>query len=173
MSYRHFSETLDSIVAATIRLTSVVRVPQKVLFDLARSVDAHKASATQTDEEAIAGTTEGLMGLGDEVTWRARHFGVLQTLTSRITVFQSPKHFRDSMVSGAFKRFDHDHFFHLQSDGSVLMEDVFDYAAPLGPLGWIAERLFLTAYMTRFLKKRNRALIEMAESGEWRSFVDP
>ena len=158
-------------MADTIRISQIVHAPRELLFDLARSVDAHKASTTHTDEEAIAGKTEGLMVLGDEVTWRARHFGVRQTLSSRITVFEAPGYFRDSMVSGAFKWFDHDLFFHLQADGSVLMEDVFNYAAPLGPLGWIAERLFLTAYMKRFLEERNKALVQLAEFGEWSHYL--
>ena len=86
-------------MSAVIRIQTVVRAPQALVFDLARSVDVHQASTSQTEEEAIAGKTEGLMELGDEVTWRARHFGVRQTLTSRITAFERPNHFRDSMVS--------------------------------------------------------------------------
>ena len=53
------------------------------------------------------------------------------------------------------------------------MRDVFDYAAPLGPLGRIAERLFLTAYLRRFLEARNRELKAVPESDEWRRFVAP
>ena len=49
-------------------------------------------------------------------------------------------------------------------NGSTVMRDVFDYAAPLGPLGWIAERLFLTAYMRRFLEARNDVLKAVAET---------
>ena len=63
------------------------------------------------------------------------------------------------------------HFFHLQEDGTILMEDVFSYSAPLGPLGWLAERLFLTAYMTRFLKERNAVLVALAESNDWQQFL--
>lgn len=154
-----------------ITLTQAVRAPRARVFDLARSVDAHRASTHQTGEEAIAGKTRGLMGLGDEVTWRAKHFGVWQTLTSRITAYDRPAHFRDSMVRGAFKRFDHDHFFHVRADGVTLMEDRFDFEAPLGPLGRIAERLVLTAYMTRFLTERNRIIAQLAESDRWADFV--
>ena len=53
------------------------------------------------------------------------------------------------------------------------MRDVFEYSAPFGPLGWLAERLFLSAYMRRFLEKRNRELKAVAESGEWTQFVTP
>jgi len=83
-----------------------------------------------------------------------------------------PRHFRDSMVRGAFARFDHDHYFE-ESNGGTLMRDVFDYRAPLGPLGWLAERLFLTAYMRRFLLTRLRELKALAESDDWARFVPP
>jgi ligand-binding SRPBCC domain-containing protein len=114
-------------------------------------------------ERAIGGKTSGLLALGDEVTWRARHFGVRQDLTSRITAFDRPRHFRDSLVRGAFARFDHDHYFAAEG-GGTRMRDVFDYRAPLGPIGWLAEHLFLSAYMRRFLLARLRELKALAES---------
>lgn len=145
-----------------IELTTRIRAPRERVFDLARDVDAHVASATGTDERPIAGKTSGLMELGDEVTWRARHFGVVQELTSRITAFDRPRHFRDSMVKGAFARFDHDHFFDEDGDVTVA-RDVFDFTAPLGLLGRIADELVLERYMRRFLAERMRVLKEMAE----------
>lgn len=62
--------------------------PPEVVFDLARSIDLHKLSTAHTGEEAIAGKTSGLIELGETVTWRARHFGVMQTLTSKVTGFE-------------------------------------------------------------------------------------
>ena len=159
-------------MSSVIRLSYRVHAPPALLFDLARSIDVHKASTHQTGEEAIAGKTSGLLELGEAVTWRAQHFGVWQTLSSRMTVFDRPHYFRDSMVHGAFKAFDHDHFFTELPDGVTLMEDVFTYSAPLGPLGWLAERLFLTAYMTRFLNERNLVVIDLAESGQWREYLE-
>jgi len=41
---------------------------------------------------------------------------------------------------------------------------VFDYAAPFGFLGRLAERFFLTRYMRRFLAAHNRELKRIAES---------
>ena|SRR5215467_1173489 len=155
---------------ARIELSLLVAAPPSRCFDLARSIDAHIHSVVGTGERAIGGRTTGLLSLGDEVTWRARHLGVWQDLTSRITAFERPLHFRDSMVRGAFARFDHDHYFEARDDGTLL-RDVFDYRAPLGPLGWLAERLFLSAYMRRFLLIRMRALKALAESDGWARFV--
>jgi ligand-binding SRPBCC domain-containing protein len=74
------------------------------------------------------------------------------------------------MVRGAFKRFDHDHFFTAEDHGTRI-RDVFDYAAPFGLLGWFAERLFLTRYMRHLLLARNRELKAVAESNEWTQFI--
>jgi ligand-binding SRPBCC domain-containing protein len=104
-----------------------------------------------------------LIGLGEEVTWEATHFGIRQRLTSRITIFDRPVHFRDAQVRGPFRRFDHDHFFAVES-GGTMMRDVFDYSAPLGPLGRIADVIFLCSYMTRFLRKRAVAIKLAAEN---------
>jgi ligand-binding SRPBCC domain-containing protein len=153
-----------------IQLTTFVAAPVERVLDLARSIDLHTASTTQTGECAVAGVTSGLIELDQEVTWRARHFGVWQTLTARITGFDRPRHFRDSMLRGAFERFDHDHFF-TESDDGTTMRDVFDYSSPLGPLGWVADRLFLTRYLRSFLAVRNRVLKTVAESGRWREFL--
>ncbi|HEX2205968.1 MAG TPA: SRPBCC family protein [Longimicrobium sp.] len=153
-----------------IRLETYVDAPPERCFDLARSVDLHLHAAASTGEAAVGGVTSGLIGAGEEVTWRARHFGVRQRLTSRITRFDRPRHFRDSMVRGAFARFDHDHHFEPCGAGTRV-RDVFDFRAPLGPLGRIAERLFLTRYMRRFLVHRARVLKEAAESGAWRRYL--
>ena len=78
--------------------------------------------------------------------------------------------FEDTMLSGAFKSFEHQHFF-SENQGLTKMRDVFTYRAPLGPLGFIAERLFLTRYMTKFLTERNTTLKNLAEGSDWQRFI--
>lgn len=156
---------------AVIELTTEIRAPRARCFDLSLSVDLHQASATGTDEQAVAGVTEGVMSLGDEVTWRAWHLGMWRHLTVRITAHDRPGHFRDSMVAGAFRRFDHDHFFEEGPGGVTVMRDVFDFESPFGPLGRLVDRVFLQGYMTRFLLERNAVLKRVAESEEWRRFL--
>jgi ligand-binding SRPBCC domain-containing protein len=150
---------------AIIRVETDVNAPPALCFDLKRSVDLHMSSTGDSGERAVAGVTSGLIGDGQEVTWSARHFGVRQRLTSRITAFNPPRHFRDSLVRGAFARFDHDHYFEPHAGGTRMI-DVFDYAAPLGPLGRLAEQLFLNRYMRRLLEERARGIKAVAESGD-------
>lgn len=156
---------------ARIELSTRVHAPPERCFDLARSVDLHTHSTAATGERAVEGVIHGLLGPGQQVTWRARHFGVWQTLTSRITAYDRPHHFRDSMVRGAFRRFDHDHYFERATDGGTVMRDIFDYEAPLGPLGRLVERLLLTRYLRRFLEERNRQVKAVAESEDWTRYV--
>lgn len=157
-----------------IEIERVIAAPAERLFDLARSVEAHVASATGTSERVAGGKTAGLLDLGEEVTWEARHFGVTQRLTSRMTMFDRPRHFRDSMVRGAFRRFDHDHWFEPVPGATVpttRCRDVFDFDAPLGPLGWIAERLVLERYMRRFLEERLDVLAALATGDGWEALL--
>ena len=157
---------------ARIELTLHIAAPIERCFDLARSVELHTRSTSSTGEHVIAGRRSGLLELNDEVTWKARHFGVWQTLTSRITVLERPTHFRDSMVLGAVKRFDHDHYFSAESGDGTVMRDIFDYSAPLGILGRMAEQLFLTQYMRRFVEARNREIKIVAETNLWSQFLE-
>jgi hypothetical protein len=68
-----------------IRLQTIIHAPQKIVFDLSRNIDLHQVSPAQTGEKAIAGRTSGLIEQGETVTWQAKHFGVVQQLTSKIT----------------------------------------------------------------------------------------
>jgi ligand-binding SRPBCC domain-containing protein len=153
-----------------IELATKVRAPIERTFDLSRSVKLHMASTAHTGERAVAGVTSGLMALGQEVTWRARHFLIWQHLTSRITAFERPFHLRDSLVRGAFRRFDHDHFFAQRGDITV-MRDVFDFQSPFGILGRIADRLFLIDYMRRLLLTRHALIKTVAETEQWRRYI--
>ncbi|NOQ72160.1 MAG: cell division protein [Crocinitomix sp.] len=145
-----------------ITLETRIKASKEVVFDLARSIDLHQLSTAKTKEEAIAGRTTGLMELGEEVTWRAKHFGIYQRLTSKMTELEMHGHFVDEMTKGIFKGFRHEHQFKVVGDETIMI-DIFDYTSPLGILGKTADKLFLEKYMTRFLKERNAVIKLYAE----------
>lgn len=156
---------------ATIETTTVIWAPTERVFDLARSIDLHQATASKTQEQAIAGVTSGLIGLGQEVTWLAKHFGLWQELTVRIVEFDRPDFFADEMVRGKFRSMRHEHRFSESPEGTV-MQDVFQFEAPMGPLGKIVANTALHAYLDRFLRERNAILKQVAEGDEWRRYLD-
>ncbi len=79
----------------SIHLDTVIAAPIGECLRLSLSVDAHAASMHASGEQAIRGVTSGVMKLGDQVTWRARHFGIVFQMTSAITEYQPPKRFVD------------------------------------------------------------------------------
>lgn len=130
------------------------------LFEKSLSIDAHTGSMADSGEQAVAGVTRGSIGLGEQVTWRAKHFGIPFRMTSRISDLQAPRTFTDQQVRGPFKSFHHVHEFHELEHGT-LMVDKIHFSAPLGPLGWLAERLVLGWYMPKLIRIRNEYLVKM------------
>lgn len=153
-----------------IQLETIINAPIERCFDLSRSVELHIESTVKTNERAVAGVTAGMMKLGDIVTWQARHFGVVQKLTVKITKFNNPYSFQDSQLKGIFAWFRHDHIFE-SLEGRTLMKDSFEFQCPFGILGKLVEPI-VTNHLTKFLKIRNQSIKEIAESEDkWKSFI--
>jgi ligand-binding SRPBCC domain-containing protein len=157
----------------TLEELTLIHAPIERVFDLSRSIDVHLTSASGTGEQTVAtgGLTTGLMGMGDVVTWQARHFGIRQRLTSKITRFDPPHAFQDTMLRGAFAYMQHDHFFCALPGGATAMRDTFRFAAPVPILGRIADRLVLARYMRNFLRERNQIIRKVAESSNWQQYL--
>jgi ligand-binding SRPBCC domain-containing protein len=146
----------------TIVLRTEIEASREVVFDLSRSVALHVRSMDAYAEEVVEQPSHDLLGPGDEVTWRARHFGVLLEVRSRITAFDRPVSFRDSMVAGPFARFDHDHLFEV-TDGRTRMTDRFDYVLPFGLVGRLADVLAVKRHLKRLVAARAQAVKREAE----------
>lgn len=140
-----------------------IKAPIERCFDLARDVEIHTRTTANTQEKAVGGVTTGLLQDGDIVTWEAVHFGIRQRLTAEVTVLNRPYSFEDIMVRGAFHSFHHVHEF-IEQDEGTLMIDRFQYQSPLGPIGVLADKLFLESYMRKFIVNRSIALRKIAES---------
>lgn len=148
---------------ARVRIETEIAAPAERCFDAARGIDLHVRSVAHTGERAVAGRTSGRIGLGESVTFRGRHFGVIQHFTSQVTAFDRPRHFQDRMTKGAFRSFVHDHFF-VEANGRTTMIDIVEFRSPLGALGRAVDWLFLSSYLNRLLQTRARAIKVAVES---------
>ncbi|HWB93530.1 MAG TPA: SRPBCC family protein [Puia sp.] len=155
----------------TIHLTTFVAAPPERVFDLARSIDLHRKSMAHTAEEAIAGTTSGLIGLDETVTWRAKHLMKNRVLKSRITAMERPLFFTDEMVDGDFRSMRHEHHF-KRIDNGTLMIDLLYFETPYGGLGRLVNQLYLTRYLKNLLETRNLSIKEYAESEKWKFILN-
>ena len=106
----------------------------------------------------MEGLPRGVLGLGDEVTWEARHFGRRWRLSVRITEYDRPRMFCDEQVRGPFRRMRHDHRFEAR-DGATCMRDEFEFAGVP-----VLDRLVLVPHLRRLLLKRNELIRHLAEA---------
>jgi len=155
----------------TIHITTFIAAPAERVFDLCRSIDLHKKSMAHTNEQAVSGTTTGLIGLDETVTWKAKHLGKQRVLKVRITSMHAPASFTDEMVAGDFKAMKHEHHFKPVNNGT-LMIDLFSFETPYGGFGKLVNSIFLVRYMRKLLERRNATIKEYAEGDKWRFLLN-
>lgn len=146
-----------------IEIETIINAPIEKCFEICLNVDLHKESAKHTDERIIGGVQSGILRLGDEVTWEAKHFGVKQNLSVKIVELDYPVYFCDEMIGGAFKSMRHEHYFHY-SENKTIMKDGFRYEVPYGIIGKAFDSTLLYNHMDKFLKKRCSFIKQYAET---------
>lgn len=143
-------------MASSFTLVTRANAPVEQLFDVSLSIDEHVASMDRSGEQAVGGVVSGSIGLGETVTWRARHFGIWFTMTSRITSLERPHRFVDEQARGPFRSFRHEHSFAPDAAATVMV-DTLTIASPI--FGRLAERLVLVPYLRRLIRRRNAYLL--------------
>ena len=153
--------------------TTLIGAPIARVFELSRSVEVHLLANVHDNEQALAtgGVTTGLIDLGQQVTWRAKHFGFWHNLTSEVTAMKPPTYFQVTMVKGIFRFMQADHRLRSLPSGVTELKDIFAIAAPLPILGPIAEGLFLRRYMVALNRERNAVIKQLAESDAWQRYL--
>ena len=131
-------------------------MPVEVAFARSLDIDLHVASMARSRERAIGGVTSGSIGLGEEVTWRAWHFGVPIRMTSRITELEAPHWFVDGRCAGRSGPIGTSTHSSVTGDGTLLIDHVV-FDAPLGGLGRPAEAV-IGPYLVRLIERRNSYL---------------
>ncbi|MBV1855164.1 SRPBCC family protein [Catellatospora tritici] len=147
-----------------IEIVSDIDAAPRVVFDLELDVDVHAASIRGSQETATTSTGRRRLALGDEVTFRARHFGLRWQMTSRITVYERPHRFVDEQIDGPFRALRHEHHFQDLHGSGTRMIDRMTIKVPLGPLGVVVTRLLLVPYLRRLLKQRAAHIRRLAEA---------
>ncbi len=154
----------------TIHLTTFIAAPVNVVFDLSRHIGLHKISQQHNKEEAIRGTTSGLIKEGEFVTWKAKHLFKTRLLKIKLSKMTPHSFFEDVMEQGDFKSFVHEHHFKSTQNGTLVI-DILKFESPYGFAGSVFNKFYLTAYMKRLLEQRNKTIKEFAESNKWKALL--
>ena len=150
----------------TIRLTTWVNAPVERCFKLATSAEFNSAAGS------IGTHARGLdeLQVGDTLVWHSWRWGLRLSHTSRIDQLRPVTYFREVMVEGGFRKYDHEHHFAPMDDGTRMRDEV-HFVAPMGPVGAVMERVLLRKYVMRLLAERHSRLKRIAESSEWRKYL--
>jgi ligand-binding SRPBCC domain-containing protein len=116
-------------------------------------------------------STSGFVVGGDTVRWEGWQLGLPQFHESLIEAFQPPTFFRDRMIAGRFARFEHDHKFVDQGDGSVLFWDQLRFSMPFGWAGENVGRRVMVPHIRGLMRRRFALLKRIAEGSEWQKFL--
>lgn len=155
----------------TIHLTTFIAAPAQRVFDLSRSIELHKKSMANSNEQAVAGTTMGLIGLDETVTWKAKHLMKTRVMRVQVTSMEPPHQFTDELRNGDLKSMKHEHHF-KPVDNGTLMIDIFSFETRYGNLGKLMNNLFLTKYFQKLLEQRNHVIKDYAESNKWQHLLN-
>lgn len=155
----------------TLRTETIIFAPPAKCFDLTRSIELHAASASIIHGKAMAGRTSGLATLGDRTKWSARFFGMRLSLTTEITAFDRPCRFSDMQCAGLFAHFGHVYTFKQIGPMQTVMTDEFSFQSPLGVVGAVFDNFVLRRRMRTILEFRALFLRRVAESDEWRVYL--
>jgi ligand-binding SRPBCC domain-containing protein len=89
---------------------------------------------------------------------------------SLIDRYEFPTIFRDRMIEGRFRSFEHDHAFTETPEGTRL-DDELRFTMPYGPLGWLVGQLIMVPHINRLLRRRYDRLQQLLEGDGWREYL--
>jgi|SRR5688572_16737975 len=154
----------------TIHITSFIAAPLERVFDLSRNISLHKVSMQQTKDVAVRGITAGLINKDESVTWKGKHLFKTRVFTIKVTEMKPHEMFIEKIVRGAFKYFQHEHYFKQAENGTIII-DIINFETPYGWLGRTIDRIYLRGYLENMIAHRNDTVRQYAVSDKWRALL--
>jgi ligand-binding SRPBCC domain-containing protein len=118
----------------------------------------------------VSGQTSGLIVNGSRLLWRGWKFGLPAWHETLITGYNRPSFFQDTMASGMFRDFQHDHRFE-DIDGRTLLIDIVRFNMPLGFIGKAMAKYIVIPHVLDTMQKRFQLLKRLAEGSDWEQYV--
>lgn len=138
-----------------------VEVPAERAFAL--YADAHNLEPMTPPWLHFQVTTPGeiTMAAGALLDYRLRLHGIPIRWTTRIESWEPPHGFVDTQLKGPYSLWHHTHEFEPDGKGATVIHDRVRYAIPFGPLGELANLLFVRRDLRRIFDYRAEAVERM------------
>jgi ligand-binding SRPBCC domain-containing protein len=127
--------------------------PPEAVFAFHTSLKNHQRISPPDQPEEVLSPLDTVLDQGVRITTRTKRGGVWQTLEAEIVEWDPPNGFTDRQVSGPFASWTHRHKF-VPFQAGTLMTDTIEYSAPAGPLGALADKLWLGKHLDEFFRFR-------------------
>ncbi|MBS1750743.1 MAG: SRPBCC family protein [Bacteroidetes bacterium] len=154
----------------SIHLTTFIKAPAKLVFDLSRNATVFRKALEGRNETLTANASGILLNVSDTITLSAKHLGKTRMMTLRVTEMIEPEKFVEEQVKGDLKSFRHEHHFKEVDNGSLLIDMVY-MEEPRDAVGGLMGKLFMKGYFEKILNKRNELIKQYAESDKWRTVM--
>jgi ligand-binding SRPBCC domain-containing protein len=90
---------------------------------------------------------------------------------SLVEVWRPYSYFRDVMIDGVFKAYEHEHHFAAMNDGTRIRDEV-RFTVPLTLMGSLTEQLLVRRKVLKLIRQRNALIKRAAESDLWHDYLD-
>lgn len=100
------------------------------------------------------------LGAGTLLDYRLRLHWVPIRWQTRIEIWEPPHRFVDIQARGPYSLWEHTHLFEPDGAGATVIHDRVRYSIPYGPLGALADRLFVRRDLKRIFDFRAQAVDE-------------
>jgi ligand-binding SRPBCC domain-containing protein len=154
----------------TLRHRILVRAP----IDRCFALSTHLAVVErELGMHPVEGRVHGLVTAGDTVRWEGMQLGFANYHVSLIVpeTWDPPHFFQDRMIAGRFRSFEHDHRLTETPDGTLL-EDQVRFTMRFGWPGWVVGRVILVPHILGLMRRRFDLLKRLAETEEWRQYLN-
>jgi ligand-binding SRPBCC domain-containing protein len=118
----------------------------------------------------LSGRMSGLIGMDEAILWSGWKFGLPHMHKSKITAYERPVHFQDTMLRGRFRFYQHDHFF-SEIGGYTLLRDKVRFSLPLGFAGVLVAKHVIVPHIAELIRKRFFLLKVLAEGDGWKEYL--
>jgi len=138
----------------------------EVVYEWHKMPDALLRLTPPWEKAQVMEQSGGIEELGSRVKLRVSFGPVSQIWTAEHTAFESGRMFRDTMVSGPFRRWEHTHLFIPDSATSSWLEDRVEFEMPLGWLGKMVGGSYTHRRLRRMFAWRHRVTVEALAAGK-------